>query len=111
MPTNNISQNGWNEYSKLVLKELESLSFSIDGLNEKIQDLKSDITEIKAKEDRITELRDWKSKVDEVASPSQLKELVEKVSDLERFKVKAVGVFLAVQFMMGVTAWFLKLLE
>lgn len=105
------NQNGWNEYSKLVLKELESLSSSIDGLNEKIQDLKADITEIKAKEDRVTELREWKAKVDEVASPTQLKELIETVSDLKSFKVKAVGVFIAVQFIMGAVAWFLKILE
>ena len=51
------NQNGWNEYSKLVLKELESLSDSIDNLNSEIQGLKSDITEIKAKEDRVNELR------------------------------------------------------
>ena len=105
------NQNGWNEYSKLVLKELESLSSSIDGLNERIQDLKADITEIKAKEDRITELRDWKGKVDEVASPTQLKELIEDVSDLKAFKIKAIGVFLTVQFLMGLAAWFMKIFE
>lgn len=105
------NQNGWNEYSKLVLKELESLSSSIDGLNERIQDLKADITEIKAKEDRITELRDWKGKVDEVASPTQLKELIEDVSDLKAFKIKAIGIFLTVQFLMGFAAWFMKFFE
>jgi uncharacterized coiled-coil DUF342 family protein len=105
------NQNGWNEYSKLVLKELESLSSSIDGLNEKIQDLKADITEVKAKEDRVTELREWKAKVDEVASPTQLKELIETVSDLKSFKIKAIGVFIAVQFIMGTAAWFMKFLE
>lgn len=109
--SNESHQNGWNEYSKLVLKELESLSTSIDGLNEKIQDLKADITEIKAKEDRVTELREWKGKVDEVASPTQLKELIEDVADLKAFKVKAIGVFLTVQFLMGFAAWFMKFFE
>lgn len=109
--SDNLNQNGWNEYSKLVLKELESLGSSIEGLNEKIQDLKADITEIKAKEDRVTELRDWKAKVDEVASPTQLKELIEDVSDLKSFKIKAIGVFLAVQFIMGFVAWYIKLFE
>ena len=61
--SDNFNQNGWNEYSKLVLKELESLGSSIEGLNEKIQDLKADITEIKAKEDRITELREDRKSV------------------------------------------------
>ena len=111
MPNNDPHQNGWNEYSKLVLKELETLTKNIDGLNQQIQDLRSDITEIKAKEDRVDELRDWKNKLDEVASPTQLKELVDKVSDLEKFKVKAVGVFIAVQFLMGASAWFFKMME
>ena len=111
MSNNDLHQNGWNEYSKLVLKELETLTRNIDGLNQQIQDLRSDITEIKAKEDRVDELRDWKNKVDEVASPTQLKELVEKVSDLEKFKVKAIGVFIAVQFLMGASAWFFKIIE
>lgn len=102
------NQNGWNEYSKLVLKELESLSDSIDNLNSEIQGLKSDITEIKAKEDRINELREWKLKIDDVASPTQLKELVQTVSDLNSFKTKAIGVFISVQFLMGLAAWLTK---
>ena len=101
-------QNGWNEYSKLVLKELESLSMSIDNLKTEMQDIKQELVETRVKEDRVDELRAWKEKVDEVCSPTQLKEYMEKVDDLNTFKVKAVGVFLAVQFMMGALAWWLK---
>ena len=106
--SNDVSQNGWNEYSKLVLKELESLSDSIDNLNVQLQDVKQNLAEIKAKENRIEELRAWKDKVDEVISPTQLKELVEKVNSLEAFKTKAIGVFIAVQFIMGLAAWLVK---
>jgi len=101
-------QNGWNEYSKLVLKELESLADSLDNLNTQIQELKQEIIEIKVKEDRIDELRAWKEKMDDVSSPTQLKELVTKVDDLNSFKTKAIGVFVAVQFMMGAVLWILK---
>lgn len=106
--SNDISQNGWNEYSKLVLKELESLSDSIDNLNVQLQDVKQNLAEIKVKENRVEELRAWKEKVDEISSPTQLKELIEKVNSLESFKTKAVGVFIAVQFIMGLTAWLMK---
>lgn len=106
--SNDVNQNGWNEYSKLVLKELESLSDSIDNLNVQLQDVKQNLAEIKAKENRVEELRAWKDKVDEVISPTQLKELVGKVSSLEAFKTKAIGVFIAVQFMMGLAAWLAK---
>ena len=101
-------QNGWNEYSKLVLKELESLSSGIENLKAEIQDIKQEMVETRVKEDRVDDLRAWKDKVDEVVSPTQLKELVEKVDSLNTFKVKAIGVFIAVQFMMGALAWYLK---
>ena len=101
-------QNGWNEYSKLVLKELESLADSLDNLNTQIQELKQEIIEIKVKEDRIDELRAWKEKMNDVSSPTQLKELIAKVDDLNSFKTKAIGVFIAAQFMMGAILWILK---
>jgi chromosome segregation ATPase len=58
---------------KLVLKELETLSRGIAGLNEEIQALKSDITELRSREDKVEELRAWKQRCDEIASPTQMK--------------------------------------
>jgi len=102
------NQNGWNEYSRLVLKELESLSDSIDNLNTQLQAVRQELAEIRAREDRIDDLKTWKEKLDEVASPTQLKELVVKVEELNSFKIKAVGVFISAQFIMGLIAWYLK---
>jgi len=107
MPDNH--QNGWNEYSKLVLKELVSLADSIDNLNIQLQEVKQELIEIRAKEDRIDDLKAWKEKVDEVASPTQFKELIVKVDELNSFKIKAIGVFISVQFIMGAIAWYLKI--
>jgi vacuolar-type H+-ATPase subunit I/STV1 len=107
MPDNH--QNGWNEYSKLVLKELESLADSIDNLNVQLQEVKQELIEIRAKEDRIDDLKAWKEKIDEVTSPTQLKELMIKVDELNSFKIKAIGVFISVQFIMGAIAWYLKI--
>jgi predicted nucleic acid-binding Zn-ribbon protein len=101
------NQNGWNEYSRLVLKELESLSDSLENLNVQIQDVKRELTEIKALEDRVNELRAWKERISDVCSPSQLKDLTKEVSSLNAFKIKAVGAFIAVQFIMGSVAWFM----
>ena len=36
--------NGWSEYSRLVLKELETLASSIQALNTEIQELKQEIS-------------------------------------------------------------------
>ena len=100
-----MSENGWAEYSKLVLKELETLASSIQSLNTEIQDLKQEIARMREREDRVDELRAWKDKIDEVASPTQLKNLTEEVESLKTFKTKAVTVFAVVQFGMALWAW------
>ena len=54
--------NGWGEYSRLVLKELETLAAGIEALKVQMGDLKSEIAELKAKEDKVKELsacRTW----------------------------------------------------
>jgi predicted nucleic acid-binding Zn-ribbon protein len=89
--------NGWNEYSKLVINELERLNDSISKLNKEIQSLKQEITEMKVREDAVTELRSWKNAVDEVTSPTQLKTLLKDVERLKTFKTQAVTIFLIVQ--------------
>lgn len=99
---NQTSQNGWNEYSKLVLKELETLSRGISNLNTEIQDIKREIALIKDREDKVEELKLWKERMDDVISPSQLKELVKKVEDLKAFKTRATTIFLVIQFLIVV---------
>ncbi len=101
-------ENGWSEYSRLVLKELETLASSIQSLNAEIQDLKQEIARMREREDRVDELRAWKEKVDEVASPSQMQAMVKDVEDLKMFKTKAITIFAVVQFGMAFFAWAMK---
>ena len=95
-------ENGWAEYSKLVLKELETLASGIKELNDSMNEMKREITEIRAREDKVHELVKWKERVDEVASPSQIKELKNEVEELKLFRTKAVTVFAVIQFLMAV---------
>ena len=101
-------ENGWSEYSKLVLKELETLASSIQSLNSEIQDLKQEIARMREREDRVDELRAWKEKIDEVASPSQLQSALKEVDELKQFKTKAVTIFAVVQFAMGAIVFAMK---
>lgn len=105
MPDEN---NGWSEYSRLVLKELETLATAITSLNSEIQDLKQEIARMREREDRVDELRAWKEKVDEVASPTQLGAVLKEVDDLKQFKTKAITIFAVVQFGMAFFAWAMK---
>ena len=108
---NQNSQNGWNEYSRLVLQELERLSEGISGLKDEIQHLKQEFAKMQVKEDKVDELKVWKEKIDDVCSPTQLKELVAEVEELKTFKTKAITIFAAAQVAMGLFAWALKFFE
>jgi len=93
--------NGWGEYSRLVLKELETLAQGIKDLNESLNDMKREITELRAREDKVQEIAKWKERIDEVASPTQLEKLKEEVEDLKMFRTKAVTIFAVIQFLMA----------
>ena len=104
-------ENGWGEYSRLVLKELETLASAISDLNSNIQDIQRQITELKVKEDRVLEIIGWKERVDEVASPTQLKSALDDINDLKLFKTKAITVFAVVQFLMAAALFLQKFME
>ena len=105
----NGEQNGWNEYSKLVISELERLNDGITRLNVEIQDLKGEIKELKVKEDFAKEIWKWKQAVDEVASPSQLKYTIKDVADLKTFKTQAITIWAVVQLITAAIITFFKL--
>jgi len=100
--------NGWSEYSRLVLKELETLATSIQALNSEIQELKQEIARMREREDRVDDIKAWKEKIDEVVSPTQLQVMSKEVEDLKLFKTKAITVFAVVQFGMAFFAWAMK---
>lgn len=101
-------QNSWNEYSKLVLKELETLALGISNLSSEIQDLKRELALLKDREDKVEKLQDWKDKVSEVVSPTQLSEMSKDVKELKDFKTTAFTVFFVVQFLMGIVMFILN---
>ena len=102
------TENGWNEYSRLVLEQLESLSAGIEALKEEMQDIKQELAIMKAKEDKVTELKAWKEKVDEVASPRQMLYAFKEIEDLKTFKTKAVTIFMVVQGVVALTLGWLS---
>jgi predicted RecB family endonuclease len=97
--------NGWDQYSKLVLKELDALGTAVTALREEVTSLRDVLSEMKANSMHtltvVNELKQWKERIDDVASPMQLAELASEVESLKSFKTKAVTVFVVVQF--GIT--------
>ena len=99
--SNDVKENGWNEYSKLVLKELETLAEGMQALTAELQEVRKDLLRLEAKESKVDEIKLWKEKVDEILSPTQMKDLCQQVADHERFKTKAITVFAVIQFIMA----------
>jgi len=99
------SGNGWDQYSKLVLKELDALGTAVTALRDEVTSLRDVLAEMKANSlhtlTTVNELKQWKERIDDVASPMQLAELTAEVENLKSFKTKAVTVFVVVQF--GIT--------
>lgn len=93
-------RNGWNEYSKLVLKELETLARGISDLSYQLHEVKRELALIKDREDKVEELKIWKDKIAEVVSPSQLAIMVTEVKELKEFKTRAITIFAVIQFIM-----------
>jgi hypothetical protein len=102
------SQNGWNEYSRLVLKELETLADGIDGLRTELVEVKQELAKMQVREDRVDELKAWKDKVDEITSPSQLQVALKEIEELKQFKIRAITIFAVVQFAMGAMVFAMK---
>ena len=100
------TENGWNEYSRLVLEQLEALSIGVEGLRSEMQELRQELAVMKAKETQVEELKIWKEKIDDFASPRQMRLALNQIEELKTFRTKAVTIFMVVQSMMAMAlAW------
>tara|TARA_A100001391_G_C4881248_1_gene228161 strand:+ start:53 stop:376 length:324 start_codon:yes stop_codon:yes gene_type:complete len=92
------TESGW---TNLVLNQLEALAGGVEGLRSELQEMKTQLIELRAKEDRVQDLKTWKERIDDVASPAQLRSALNDIEELKTFKTKAVTIFTGVQVAMG----------
>ena len=101
----NIQDGGWTEYSKLVLNELERLTVNYETISNSVykefESIRHDLSHIKKMEENILRLNVWKDKVDEVISPTQLKELRNEVYDQKSKWTAAVAILAFSQVILG----------
>lgn len=97
----NVAKNGWSEYGRLVLNELKRLNEGQDTLKKDFEDkfnlLSSTISGFKGTADEVNDLKEWKSRVTEVWSPTQMKDACDQVYKLKGDNQKIVGVFIVLQ--------------
>jgi len=101
---------GWEVYSKMVLQQLENLNTGMAELRNEIQEVKTQITEVRMQQNSVNELKQWKERIDDIVSPTQLSEMKNQVQDLKDFKTKALAGFTVIQFLMGLILFYDKLM-
>ena len=105
-------QNGWNEYSRLVLAELEKINKKIEENTQDINEFRQDLIKLESLKDEMSEVKGWKKEEDVFFSPTQMKELSKEVDDLKTFKTKSTTILVVIQIVFGILAtlfgWYLK---
>jgi|SRR6056300_326980 regulator of replication initiation timing len=101
---------GWEVYSKMVLQQLENLNTGMAELRSEIQEVKTQIAEVRVQQNSVTELKQWKERIDDIVSPTQLDQMKKEVQDLKDFKTKALAGFTVIQFLMGLILFYDKLM-
>ncbi len=104
-------KDSWGEYSKLVLKELERLNESYlslrSDLDTRFGELNQKLTEVKNVEGKVNSQSFWIEKVNDVWSPTQMKEAKDEIYKQKGRWVAAIAIISFVQILVGigVTIW------
>lgn len=98
MSENNES---WDKYQKLILKELKSLRFSQERLSDDIIVLSKQVGAMESTKEFVDELK-------KQATVNQYRDVYKDVSMLKKFKIQATTAMIIIQFLFGMTLWYLN---
>lgn len=96
----------WGDYSKLVLKELERLNDNYDrmrtDMDNRFAELNQKLTEVKNVEKSVISQSTWIDKVNDVWSPTQMKEAKDEIYRQKNRWVAAIAILSFIQIAFGV---------
>ena len=96
----------WGDYSKLVLKELERLNDNYDkmrtDMDSRFSELNLKLTEFKNTEGKVENQSKWIEKVNDVWSPSQMKEAKDELYHKKNRWAAAIAIITFVQITIGI---------
>ena len=101
----------WGDYSKLVLKELQRLNENYDkmriDMDSRFNELNIKLTEVKNIEGKVNSQSAWIEKVNDVWSPTQMKEAKDELYKQKTRWVAARAIISFIQMLVGVgiTIW------
>lgn len=101
----NSAKNGWSEYGRLVLKELERLNQGQEelrkDLDKKFSELNIKMADFKNTEKDVEDLKAWRSRVNEVWSSTQMNQAKNEIYKQKDQWQKVLGIVIAVQVIIG----------
>ncbi|KKQ97576.1 MAG: hypothetical protein UT24_C0046G0008 [Candidatus Woesebacteria bacterium GW2011_GWB1_39_12] len=94
-----MAKSEWGEYSRLVLNELERL-------NQGQIEIKADLAELKMSNQTIVDTKEWKNKVTEVWSPTQMQQAKNEVYGQKNRWAVVTGIVIAIQILFSLLVIF-----
>lgn len=97
---------GWNEYGKLVLKELERLNDNFESLrrdmDDRFKEINDKVSVIHSIEKTVADTESWVEKVNDVWSPQQMKEAKDELYSQKNKWTATVAVFVFIQIVITI---------
>lgn len=105
-------KDGWGEYSKLVIKELERLNEGQEKMradfDSRFKEMNDKLSETKNLEKTVNEHKLWIEKVTDVWSPIQMKEAKNEIYEQKGKWQRTAAVFVVIQILIGIIIALLK---
>lgn len=99
-------KDSWGEYGKLVLKELERLNDNHEKMHadfdQRFNEINLKLGEVKTIEKNVNINSNWIEKVNEVWSPSQMKEAKDELYRQKTLLATAIGIMSFIQIAIGI---------
>jgi hypothetical protein len=96
----------WAEYSKLVLKELDRMNNNYeslrDNIEEKFKDINTKLSDVKNTEKNVNDIKIWQEKINEIWSPSQMKEAKDEIYKQKNRWTATIAILLFIQILIGI---------
>ena len=108
-----MNMNEINDFTKLILNELERNRTSVENLkinlDKKFDDLQREIVKIQTAEKDLHELKLWYKEVTDTWSAKQMKEAKDEIYEQKNKWSKAIGLLIAIEIIVGfIISWILK---
>jgi hypothetical protein len=96
----------WADYSKLVLKELERLNENHEKMrtdfDSRLNEMNLKLNDVKGVEKSVNQNTDWIQKVNEIWSPTQMKEAKDELYRQKNRWVAAIAIMSFIQIIVGI---------